>query len=89
MYLLTGGLNPFIVSVSDGDKQIFLNPSNPKDQGYVEATIKSVERHGFKVVESTTFPGYAFKCKCVKCGHELKINQLIYRVRHQLKCELK
>jgi len=69
-------INPDLVAKSD-----------PRAAGAIDATIAEIARNGFAIVESETYPGNAYKTSCKRCGHTLKINQHVWRLRHSLKCE--
>ena len=64
-----------------------LTSKNPREQGRIDGRIAEINRHGFEIIESSDFPGHAFRTKCRICGHQLKINQHIRRFRHAQKHE--
>lgn len=65
---------------------MYLNHSDPYRAGQVDGRLEEIERNGFEAIESEQFPGYVFRTRCKKCGHELKVNQVVWRLRHSIRC---
>jgi len=62
-----------------------INTTDPREQGRNESRLISLARNNFEPIHSTLFPGHVWKARCKKCGHELKINQFVWQLRHWLK----
>lgn len=63
-----------------------LNSKDPREQGQNDHRLWEIKRNGFELVPSANFPGFAYQTRCCKCGHKLKVNQFVWRLRHSLKC---
>lgn len=70
-------------------KTMYLKNCDPRKQGKIDARLNEISRHGFEPVMSTEFgDDWFYLTRCKKCGHKIKANQMIYRFRHQMKCEV-